>query len=92
MQQLTVKPACLNGCPWARPARTGYGVVLAVCEPLPDGLAPWLRGQGWRLQEYAKDQGQAMVWLVGGNPNDLLAWLPRPPSHGSMTPGVLLPF
>ena len=91
-QQLSLKPEILNACPWARPPSAGEGVVLAVCEPPPHGLASWLRSRGWRLREYAKDRGQAAVWLVGGNPNELLLWLPPPPSQGSRTPGNYLPF
>lgn len=92
MKKLKPKPEKLKACPWARPPRSGKGVVLAIREPLPYGLAPWLRSQGWQLKEYAKDRGQAAVWLVGGNANELLDCLPSPPSQGSRTPGNYLPF
>jgi hypothetical protein len=92
MQQLKLKPEELNACPWARPSSAGEGVVLALPQPLTPGLAPWLRSRGWRLKEFAIDRGQAAAWLVGGNANELLFWLPPPPSQGSRTPGNYLPF
>ena len=90
--QLALKPTPLSACPWVRHPYAGPGVVLAVPKPLPLGLAPWLRERRWRLKGYAEDRGQAAVWLVGGNPNELLSWLPHPPTAGSNTPGNLLPW
>ena len=87
MQQLelTPKPEILNACPWARPHRDGVacGVVLAVPAPLPYGLAPWLRAEGWRCKAVAADRGQYAA---------LLGWVPRPESHGSLTAGNYLPW
>ncbi|MEO0487956.1 MAG: hypothetical protein AAFZ49_00180 [Cyanobacteria bacterium J06659_2] len=90
--QLLLKPAPLNDCPWARRPHAGPGVVLAVPKPLPLGLAPWLRSQGWVLLSFAEDRGQAAALLAGGDEAALLSWLPQPPSHGSNTPGNLLPW
>lgn len=92
MKQLELKPEALNDCQWARPSSAGEGIVLAVREPMTHGLAPWLHSRGWRLREYAKDRGQAAAWMVGGNAQELLLWLPPPPSQGSRTPGNYLPF
>lgn len=92
MQQLSLKPELLNACPWARSPHYGHGVVLAVPVPLPLGLAPWLLAQGWQFKALACDRNQTAVWLVGGNPESLLCWLPAPPNHGSNTPGNLLPW
>lgn len=90
--QLSFRPDPLDACPWARRPKYGAGVVLAVPMPLPYGLAPWLRSQGWRMHKFAIDRGQAALWLVGGNDADLLAWMPGPPSQGSRTPGNYLPW
>lgn len=90
--QLSLLPASLRQCSWVRLPRSGQGIVLAVSKPLPLGLAPWLRSQGWRLKAYAEDRGQAAVWLVGGNTSDLMAWLPEPEKRGSQTAGNLLPW
>ena len=96
MQQLKLKPKpdVLNACPWARPHRDGivHGVVLAVPAPLPYGLAPWLRAQGWRSKAVATDRGQYAALLIGGCAVELLGWLPRPESHGSYTAGNYLPW
>ena len=92
MKQLTIKPTQLEQCPWARPAYQRLGVVLAIPKPLPLGLAPWLLSRGWRLAGYAEDRGQSAALLVGGNPADLLTWLPPPPKRGSQTPGEFLPW
>ena len=92
MQQLSLRPEPLNPCPWARRPKYGTGVVLAVPMPLPVGLAPWLRSQGWSLKEFAVDRGQAAAWLVGGNDAELLSWMPGPPAQGSRTPGNHLPW
>ncbi|NEP15438.1 MAG: hypothetical protein F6J97_00875 [Leptolyngbya sp. SIO4C1] len=90
--ELNPKPDILNACAWARLPHRGAGIVLAVPKPLPLGLAPWLRSQGWQLAGYAEDRGQAAVWLIGGVEADLLGWLPRPRSEGSRTAGNLLPW
>ena len=96
MQQLELKlkPDILNACPWARPHRDGVacGVVLAVPLRLPYGLAPWLRAQGWQSKAVAQDRGQYAARLVGGCAVELLGWLPRPESHGSLTAGNYLPW
>ncbi|MBE9070565.1 hypothetical protein IQ260_28385 [Leptolyngbya cf. ectocarpi LEGE 11479] len=96
MQQLELKPKpdILNACPWARPHRDGLacGVVLAVPLRLPYGLAPWLRAQGWRSKAVAADRGQYAVLLAGGCAVELLSWVPRPESHGSLTAGNYLPW
>mgnify|MGYP006287565919 CR=1 len=89
---LSLKPEPLKACPWARKPRYGPGVVLALPMPLPYGFAPWLRAQGWRMEEFAIDRGQAAALLVGCPPEDILNWVPKPPSHGSNTPGNLLPW
>lgn len=90
--QLSLKPALLTDCPWARRPHAGAGVVLAVPKPLPLGLAPWLRSQGWQLAAFAEDREQAAALLMGGDAEALLSWLPQPPSTGSNTPGNLLPW
>ena len=96
MQQLELKPKpdILNACPWARPHRDGVacGVVLAVPLQLPYGLAPWLHSQGWQSKAVAQDRGQYAALLVGGCAVELLGWLPRPESHGSLTAGNYLPW
>jgi len=89
--QLELAPNCLLACPWAR-AAAGGGVVLAVPEPLPDGLAAYLLGAGWQLAGYAKDGGQAAVKLVGGDAAALLGQVPQPASQGSRTAGNYLPW
>ncbi len=90
--QLELKPTVLIGCPWARRAHDGAGIVLAVPKPLPLGLAPWLREQGWQFAGYAEDRGQAAIRLIGGNAVALLCWLSGPPGRGSRTPGNYLPW
>ena len=92
MHQLLFKPEQLHACPWARRPRHSAGAVLAVPMPLPLGLAPWLRSQGWELKAFAIDRGQAAAWLVGGNAEELLAWMPSPRNEGSQTAGNLLPW
>jgi len=92
MTQLMLRPEMLQACPWARPARDRTGVVLAVPLPLPLGLAPWLKAQGWELAGYAEDRGQAAVKLTGGATADILGWLPQPTHAGSRTAGNLLPW
>ena len=90
----TSTPKNLYRCPWARPARHWpRGVVLALPATGPTlGIAPWLREQGWRLVDSAEDRGQQALLLAGGSPDTLLSVLPKPPSHGSNTPGNLLPW
>ena len=90
--QLSLRPEPLNICPWARRPKYGAGVVLAVPVPLSLGLAPWLREHGWEMKAFAIDRGQAAAWLVGGNAEELLAWMPEPQSQGSQTAGNLLPW
>lgn len=90
----TTAPKNLYRCPWARAARRRPGrVVLAMPKTGPiEGIAPWLREQGWQVADRAEDRGQYVLLLEGGNPNSLLTLLPKPPSHGSNTPGNLLPW
>ena len=71
----------------------GYrGVVLAVPVPLPPGLAPWLRSRSWHAKANAWDRNQLALLLVGGNAKELLSLVPKPPGHGSFTPGAYLPW
>ena len=92
--ELKPKPAILNACPWARPHRDGVacGVVLAVPLQLPYGLADWLRENNWQSKAVAADRGQYAALLVGGCAVELLGWVPRPESHGSLTAGNYLPW
>ncbi|EKU97583.1 hypothetical protein Lepto7375DRAFT_6787 [Leptolyngbya sp. PCC 7375] len=95
MEQLELdpKPGQLKPCPWARPHRdgVGIGVVLAVPCPLPYGLAPWLRSQGW-IMEAACDRNQWAVLVKGPGCERLLHWLKPPAGHGSYTAGNYLPW
>ena len=92
--ELKPKPTILNAYPWARPHRDGvtYGVVLAVPLQLPYGLADWLRENNWQSKAVAADRGQYAALLVGGCSVELLGWVPRPESHGSLTAGNYLPW
>lgn len=92
MQQLSLQPDPLKVCPWAREAWGKHGTVLAVPDDPPLELLQWLGKTSWRLRDMAKDRGQAALLLAGDNPETLTLWLPPPPSHGSNTPGNLLPW
>ncbi|MEM0978648.1 MAG: hypothetical protein AAGH78_00100 [Cyanobacteria bacterium P01_H01_bin.58] len=66
--------------------------MLAVPAPLPYGLATWLREQSWQSKAVAADRRQYAALLVGGCAVELLGWMPRPESHGSLTAGNYLPW
>ena len=99
MSQLSLfTPAqCAAVALWARPARHGGGLVLAVPFPLPIGFAASLRSAGLAPAgaESLNPAGSVVAVHLVGPPaviRSILAEVPLPPSHGSRTPGNLLPW
>ena len=89
--QLSLRPEpmpCLTMCAEAQPWHW-CGAGGADAPPTGAGsLAEITRQQ---VESFAIDRGQAAAWLVGGNAEELLAWMPDPQIEGSRTTGNYFP-